>query len=331
MFSPDRRAVIAGATAALAAIPSARANPTDFRTWLAELRSEAARQGISQRTIDGALAGVAPIPRVLELDRRQPESTMTFAQYRDRVINNDRVEQGRQRLVQNRDLLARVTERYGVPARFIMALWGMETSYGANMGGFKIVDALATLAYDGRRSQFFRTELLAALRILDQGHIAPERMLGSWAGAMGQSQFMPSSFLQYAVDFDGDGRRDIWTSQPDVFASAANYLARNGWVRASTCVAPSRPGRGWASARPAAEPSPAGRPRRRWCSRTDRAGIRSSPSRTSASSCGGTGRSISRHRWASCPTALAAQAEIVYVASQQCGVPARCGADVYEG
>ncbi|MFN8924748.1 MAG: lytic transglycosylase domain-containing protein [Rhodospirillales bacterium] len=231
MFRPNRRAVLAGGAAVLAAAPSARANPTDFGTWLAELRREAARQGISQRTIDGALTGVAPIARVLELDRRQPESTMTFAQYRDRVINNDRVEQGRQRLAQNRDLLGRVTERYGVPARFIMALWGMETSYGANMGGFKIVDALATLAYDGRRSQFFRSELLAALRILDQGHIAPERMLGSWAGAMGQSKFMPSSFLQYAVDFDGDGRRDIWTSQPDVFASAANYLARNGWVR----------------------------------------------------------------------------------------------------
>jgi membrane-bound lytic murein transglycosylase B len=231
MFRPNRRAVLAGGAAVLAAASSARANPTDFGAWLAELRREAARQGISQRTIDGALTGVAPIARVLELDRRQPESTMTFAQYRDRVINNDRVEQGRQRLAQNRDLLGRVTERYGVPARFIMALWGMETSYGANTGGFKIVDALATLAYDGRRSQFFRSELLAALRILDQGHIAPERMLGSWAGAMGQSQFMPSSFLQYAVDFDGDGRRDIWTSQPDVFASAANYLARNGWVR----------------------------------------------------------------------------------------------------
>jgi membrane-bound lytic murein transglycosylase B len=157
---------------------------------------------------------------------------MTFVQYRDRVINNDRVEQGRQRIAQHREILGRVSEQFGVPARFIVALWGLETSYGANMGGFKIIDALATLAYDGRRSQFFRTELLAALRILDQGHIAPERMMGSWAGAMGQSQFMPSSFLQYAVDFDGDGRRDIWTSQPDVFASAANYLARNGWVRA---------------------------------------------------------------------------------------------------
>ncbi|HZH26975.1 MAG TPA: lytic murein transglycosylase [Azospirillaceae bacterium] len=221
-------AALSALPAALSSRPGLAANK-EFGDWLAELRRDAAAQGISRRTIDAALESVAPIPRVLELDRKQPESTITFAQYVERVVSADRIAQGQQRLAEHRDVLERVSAQYGVPARFVVALWGIETSYGQITGNYKIVDALATLAYDGRRSQFFRSELIAALKILDQGHIRPERMLGSWAGAMGQSQFMPSSFLQYAVDFDGDGRRDIWTSRPDVFASAANYLAKNGW------------------------------------------------------------------------------------------------------
>ncbi len=132
-------------------------------------------------------------------------------------------------LNQHRDLLKEVGQHYGVPPRFIVALWGIETSYGSNTGGFNVIEALATLAYDGRRSQYFRGELLNALFILQEGHASLQTMKGSWAGAMGQSQFMPSSFLKLAVDFDGDGRKDIWTTHADVFASAANYLSQSGW------------------------------------------------------------------------------------------------------
>jgi membrane-bound lytic murein transglycosylase B len=201
----------------------------DFGQWLAAFRSEAARSGISAPTLDAALRGIAPIPKILELDRRQPEVTMTFDQYLERVVNDARVSRGRALLQENALLLDQVSAAYGVPPSVIVALWGIETSFGANMGGFKVVEALATLAYDGRRSAYFRGELLNALRILDSGQIAPSQMLGSWAGAMGQNQFMPSSYLTYAVDFNGDGRRDIWRTTADVFASSANYLAKAGW------------------------------------------------------------------------------------------------------
>ena len=140
-----------------------------------------------------------------------------------------RIERGQQLYREHRELLERVAADYGVQARFIVALWGIESSYGSYDGDFPVIAALATLAYDGRRASFFRGELLKALQIVDRGDIALERMTGSWAGAMGQSQFMPSSYHAYAVDYDGDGRRDIWTSLPDVFASIANYLARAGW------------------------------------------------------------------------------------------------------
>jgi membrane-bound lytic murein transglycosylase B len=206
----------------------AEARP-DFATWLAGLRGEALGRGIRPQTLDAALAGVAPIPRVIELDRRQPEFTLTFDDYIGRVVPPARVERGRQQLDENRALLDQVSRRYGVQSRFVVALWGIESDFGRITGSFKIVPALATLAYDGRRSSYFRRELLDALRILDDGHATPDTMIGSWAGAMGQSQFMPSSFLRFAVDFDGDGRRDIWQTRADVLASAANYLAQSGW------------------------------------------------------------------------------------------------------
>lgn len=202
---------------------------TGFQAWLADLRAEAAGAGISGQTLDAALADAAPIPRVVELDRRQPEFTLTFEEYLARVVPARRVETGRRKLAEHRELLAAVAARYGVQPRYIIALWGVETDFGRITGGFPVVDALATLAYDGRRAEFFRRELLNALRILDDGHIAVEDMTGSWAGAMGQVQFMPSSFLRYARDHDGDGRQDIWGSIPDAFASAANYLAGAGW------------------------------------------------------------------------------------------------------
>ncbi|MFP4314524.1 MAG: lytic transglycosylase domain-containing protein [Alphaproteobacteria bacterium] len=201
----------------------------DFQSWLQDVRAEAASEGVSANILDRALSGISPIERVIELDRKQPEGTMTFAQYKSRVISDARIAQGRKMYRRYRDELEVAAQKYGVPAHYIVALWGIETSYGNNTGGFKVIPALATLAYDGRRSEFFRSELINALKILEAGHIAPEEMKGSWAGAMGQNQFMPSSFNAYAVDGNNDGRRDIWTSLPDVFASSANYLSRHGW------------------------------------------------------------------------------------------------------
>lgn len=213
----------------LALAAGASANEVDFRTWLASLKQEARQAGIRDATLERAFAGVQPIPRIIELDRKQPEKTMTFAQYMERVVSQSRIAEARRRLDENRAVLEPIGRQFGVQPRFIVALWGIETNFGQNMGSFPVVGSLATLAYDGRRSTFFRKELINALKILDQGHITPEAMIGSWAGAMGQSQFMPSSFLAYAVDWNGDGRRDIWSTREDVFASIANYLAKSGW------------------------------------------------------------------------------------------------------
>jgi membrane-bound lytic murein transglycosylase B len=224
----QRRTFLATLAAALAAGP-ARANDMPFDEWLKAFRQEAIGKGIPTPVVDQSLAGVAPIPRVLELDRRQPETTLTFDEYITRVVNPGRVESGRARLQEHRDVLARVSQAYGVQPRFIVSLWGIETDFGRLTGNFSIISALATLAYDGRRSAFFREELMNALRIVARGHVAPQELRGSWAGAMGQSQFMPSSYLAYAVDFDGDGKADIWGSRADVFASAANYLSKVGW------------------------------------------------------------------------------------------------------
>lgn len=200
-----------------------------FGDWLAELRAEARAAGIGEDTLAAAFRGVEPIPRVIELDRRQPEFTQTFWTYMDRAVSADRVERGRALLQKHAALLAEVERRHGVQPRFLVAFWGLETNYGDYLGGFPVIGALATLAHDTRRSGFFRSQLMDALRILEGGHIEPDRMLGSWAGAMGQPQFMPSTFVRYAADGDGDGRKDIWTSLPDVFHSAANYLASIGW------------------------------------------------------------------------------------------------------
>ncbi|PCJ99966.1 MAG: lytic transglycosylase [Zetaproteobacteria bacterium] len=200
-----------------------------FDAWVIEFKKDAARKGISKHVVDQAMKNIKPIPRIIELDRKQPEGTMTFAKYQKRVINDARIAQGRRLYKQHRELLDRTAKKYGVPAQYIVSLWGIETSYGNNTGGFGVVPALATLAYDGRRSSYFRKELINALKIIDAGHISHSKMKGSWAGAMGQNQFMPSSFHAYAVDGNNDGKRDIWTSLPDVFASTANYLSKSGW------------------------------------------------------------------------------------------------------
>jgi membrane-bound lytic murein transglycosylase B len=221
-------AVLVLALALGPARPAASAE-TDFATWLAGVREEALSRGIKPATLDRAFAGVHPLPRVLELDRAQPERTLTYAEYLKRVVTPGRIATARKRLAENRALLREIGGKYHVQPRFIVALWGIESDFGRLTGGFPVISALATLAYDGRRSSFFRGELMAALTILDHGDITPEAMLGSWAGAMGQSQFMPSNFLGYAVDYRGAGRRDIWHRREDVFASIANYLSGLGW------------------------------------------------------------------------------------------------------
>ena len=203
--------------------------PASFDTWLKEFRRYAAAQGISEATLTSALDGVRYRPRVLELDRSQPEFVRPIWQYLDTAVSQTRISQGRAKLDEHRDTALRMQERYGVPAEIVVAIWGIESNYGGNFGDFSTLEALATLAFDGRRQSFARGELLAALRIIEAGDIAPQRLVGSWAGAMGHTQFIPSSFESYAVDGDGDGRRDIWQSIPDVMASTANYLAQAGW------------------------------------------------------------------------------------------------------
>ena len=217
--------IVVGLSMALAC----NTNAEEFSTWLDKLKTEAKFQGISQKTIDSALIGIKPIPRVIQLDRKQPEFTLTFAGYLKRVVSDRRIRIGKSKLKEHKELLGEISSKYGVQSRYIVALWGIETDFGRITGGFPVISSLATLAYDGRRSKFFRKELLLALKIIDGGHILAKDMIGSWAGAMGQNQFMPSSFHAYAVDYDKDGSKDIWRTLPDIFASIANYLSKSGW------------------------------------------------------------------------------------------------------
>lgn len=217
---------------ALATAPAAK--PDGFQAFLAKMRREALAAGIGAATVRAALTDVQPLHRVVSLDRAQPEKKASFASYRAGVVSATRIAGGQQKLAENRGALLQAQGSYNVPMRFILALWGIETSYGRNTGGHSVIAALATLAYDGRRADFFKKELFNALKIVDAGHIAAARMIGSWAGAMGQCQFMPSSFLHYAVDMDGDGRRDLWNSTPDVVGSIANYLHKVGWKPGQT-------------------------------------------------------------------------------------------------
>ena len=201
----------------------------EFSSWLEELRQEARTNGISESTLHEALDNLDPIPRVIELDRRQPEFTQTFWRYLDSRVTEKRIERGRTLLKKHKGLFDTIERRYGVQPRFLVAFWGLETNFGDYLGSFSVIGSLATLAHDPRRSDFFRSELLAALSIIEDGHISAANMLGSWAGAMGQPQFMPSTFVRYAVDGDSDGRQDIWYTLPDIFASAANFLSESGW------------------------------------------------------------------------------------------------------
>jgi membrane-bound lytic murein transglycosylase B len=209
--------------------PTGSAPKPTFEIWLQGVAEEAKTRGIEASAVEEALNGVEPIERVLELDRHQPEFTQTFWTYLNGRVSENRIKKGRQLLAQHKQLLSRIEEKHGVQGRFLVAFWGLETNFGQFLGGFSVIDALATLAYDDRRSAFFRAELFDALTVLEQGHIDRKNMVGSWAGAMGQPQFMPSTFARYAIDEDGNGQKDIWGSLPDVFGSAANYLSGLGW------------------------------------------------------------------------------------------------------
>lgn len=221
-----RRSLLAG-IAAVAASPALAQE--SFAAFLQGVRAEARRAGVRQSTLERALADLQPNQRVIDLDRRQAEFTQTWPQYRDARLSPPRIEAGRRAFAQNRALLDAIQARHGVNGRVVVAIWGIETNYGGFTGTFNVIEALATLAWEGRRAAFFHAELMAALRILDAGHVDISRMRGSHAGAMGNPQFMPTSFERLAVDFDGDGRRDIWDSRPDALASIANYLEHYGW------------------------------------------------------------------------------------------------------
>jgi membrane-bound lytic murein transglycosylase B len=225
----SRRFILSAASAALLPTAAARAASQSFEAFLDGVRSEARRQGVSAATLNRALSGIRANDRVLELDRRQPEFTQTWEQYRDARLSQTRIDAGRRAFADNRATLEAVQGRFKISPRVVVAIWGLETNYGGFTGNFNVVESLATLAWDGRRAAYFRNELLAALKILDGGHVAADRMRGSWAGAMGHPQFMPSNFDRLAVDMDGDGRRDIWDNRADALGSIGNYLARSGW------------------------------------------------------------------------------------------------------
>ncbi len=231
MHTPVLRFVIAALLLSLIFLAggTSATETKSFDKWLEQFRADAEKEGISKQTLDAALKGLKPLPAVVKLDRKQPETIKTFVQYHKGVVTDEKVQKGRANIKRNAEILAEITEKYNVPVRFIVALWGVETHYGKITGSFSVVNALATLAYDGRRSDFFRKELINALKIIDKKHVTVQQMKGSWAGAMGQTQFMPSSYLTYAVDYNNDGKTDIWNSPPDIFASIANYLNKSGW------------------------------------------------------------------------------------------------------
>ncbi|MFM5817825.1 lytic murein transglycosylase [Aeromonas sanarellii] len=201
----------------------------DFARYVEGLKQEAVTAGIPAATVQAAFADVRLIEAAIRHDKNQPEFKLTLDTYIPRAVPEWKVKQANALYRQHLPLLTKIGREYGVQPRFIVALWGIETNFGKLTGNFPLISSLATLAWDGRREAFFKDQLFDALRILEQGHVSPAAFQGSWAGAMGQVQFMPSSFLAYAVDQDGDGRKDLWGNLADVFGSAANYLHRNGW------------------------------------------------------------------------------------------------------
>lgn len=225
-------AVLLAGFSSLALTGATAASTADF---VRGLWPDAQARGVSRQAFDASLAGYNPIPQVMELTKAQPEFTQTVQQYLDKRVTAAQAQKGRAMRGEWAQTLAGTASRYGVQPEIVLAIWGMETNFGGFMGGNNTIYALATLAQNGYRADFFRNELLTALRIVSDGHVAPRNMTGSWAGAMGHTQFMPSSFMRYAVDYNGDGRKDIWNSVPDALGSTANYLKSFGW----------RPGETW--------------------------------------------------------------------------------------
>ncbi len=233
LLIPMMVGLVMAATAGAQAQTPAGTSAESFEEWLAGLRAEAIQLGIRVATVDRALAGATLIERAIKQDRSQPEFTQTFAKYFYSRVSQKRIERGRALLQKHAGLLGKVHARYGVQPRFLVAFWGLETNFGDYFGKYPLVSSLATLSYEGRRGPFFRAQLLALLQIIDQGDIGPD-VAGSWAGAMGHLQFMPITYREYAIDMDGDNKRDLWNSLPDVFGSASNYLSGVGWDGSKT-------------------------------------------------------------------------------------------------
>ena len=205
--------------------------PGRFSAWMADFKQEARQKGISHSTIKRALNGITYNKRVIRLDRGQRSFKQSFAKFYARRASKWLLNKARKKLKQHARILARVEQRYGVPPAVIVTIWGMESNFGKGGAKLNIIRSLATLAYDCRRSAFFKNELLAALKIIDRGDMTPAQMRGGWAGEIGQTQFLASSYVKYAVDFDGNGRRDLIRSIPDVLASTGNFLKQHGWRR----------------------------------------------------------------------------------------------------
>lgn len=229
LLSADPRAQVA-----VPAPGAADAPRPEFSDFIARMKAQALASGVSAATVDAALTGLEPLEVVVERDRTQAETVLTIDQYLERRLTRRFVRTAVQRAREHRRSLQAISKKYGVPSSIIVAIWGMESNFGGFTGTRPTIQALATLAWDGRRGAFFTSELMHALTILDKGYIDLESMKGSWAGAMGQTQFMPSSYIAHAQDYDGDGRRDIWKTLPDVFASIANYMKAYGWNAAQT-------------------------------------------------------------------------------------------------
>jgi lytic murein transglycosylase len=201
----------------------------DFDTWLAEFQREAAAQGISERAIAAGLDGMTPDPQVISRDHRQGVFRQTFEEFSGRMISPDRMKKGTAHLQRQAALFDRIERQFGVPGPILVAIWGLETDFGVNQGKFSVIRSVLTLAHDCRRPDKFRAELFDALRIVDRGDMTPAELRGDWAGEIGQTQFLPSSYVKYGVDFDGNGKRDLIHSSADALASTANYLKGYGW------------------------------------------------------------------------------------------------------
>ena len=228
---PSIRATLFASATLLASHASYALDDPEFEQCMAQLRAQADEAGIPAQVISRSLNTVKLNQRVIELDRSQPEFTSSFSDYYTRRVSETRIETGRKKYREQQPLLQALTREYGIPGHYLVAFWGLETNYGGFLGSIPVLDALSTLACEGRRGDYFSGELMNALRIIQSGDVEASQMEGSWAGAMGQTQFMPAIFLKYAIDHDGDGRRNLWKSEDDALASAANFLQGLGWQR----------------------------------------------------------------------------------------------------